>query len=141
MLFRSVGRPSTHEIIHDFVKRLKKNPIKLEVLGNGKQRKIYMHVNDLINSMIFIFKNSKEKLSLYNIGPNDTGVTVNFISKEVTKYFKKNKKIIFQKKIKGWIGDVAKFKYSTQKLKKIGLNIKKTSKISIIQAVKELTEY
>ena len=79
--------------------------------------------------------------SLYNIGPNDTGVTVNFISKEVTKYFKKNKKIIFQKKIKGWIGDVAKFKYSTQKLKKIGLNIKKTSKISIIQAVKELTEY
>ena len=43
-----VGFPSTHGAIHDFIKRLKKNPKKLMVLGNGKQKKVYMHVQDLI---------------------------------------------------------------------------------------------
>ena len=136
-----VGHPPTHGIIYDFIKKLKKTPYKLNVLGNGSQRKIYMHVEDLINSMIFIFKNSKDNLSLFNIGPEDSGVTVNFISREVTKYFKRDIKIIYEKKIKGWAGDVPKFKYSTQKIKKLGLSIKKTSKIAIKQAIEDLIKY
>lgn len=136
-----VGTPPTHGIIFDFIKKLKKNPNKLNVLGNGSQKKIYMHVEDLINCMIFIFEKSKDKLSLFNIGPEDSGVTVNFISREVTKRFKKDIKIIYEKKLKGWSGDVPKFKYSTQKIKKLGLSIKKTSKIAIQEAVNNLIKY
>jgi UDP-glucose 4-epimerase len=133
-----VGYPSTHGVIHDFIKKLKKNPVELKVLGNGKQKKIYMHVQDLISSMIFIVKNSKDKMSLFNIGPNDKGVTVKFISQEVARYFKKNKKIIFEKKAKGWVGDVPKFSYSNKKFKKLGFDIRSSSKSSIIKAVREL---
>ena len=133
-----VGFPSTHGVIHDFINRLKKNPKKLMVLGNGKQKKIYMHVQDLILSMDYIFKNSKEKMSLYNIGPRDDGVTVKFISKEVVKHFKQNKKIVFEKKSQGWVGDVPYFKYSTNKFKKLAPSIKTYSKTAIIKAIKEL---
>lgn len=133
-----VGSPSTHGVIHDFINKLKLNPLKLNVLGNGKQQKIYMHVDDLIHSMIYIFKNSKDPISLFNIGPNDKGVTVNFIAKEVTKYFKKNKKIIYQKKSIGWVGDVAKFSYSVNKFNKLGSQIKISSKDAIIRAIREL---
>ena len=133
-----VGSPSTHGVIHDFINKLKSNPLKLNVLGNGKQQKIYMHVDDLIHSMIYVFKNSKDPISLFNIGPNDKGVTVNFIAKEVAKYFKKNKKIIYQKKSIGWVGDVAKFSYSVNKFNKLGSQIKISSKDAIIRAIKEL---
>jgi len=135
-----VGFPSTHGVIHDFIKKLKKNPVELKVLGNGKQKKIYMHVQDLISSMIFIVKNSKDKMSLFNIGPNDKGVTVKFISQEVARYFKKNKRIVFEKKTKGWVGDVPKFSYSNEKFKKLGFDIKSSSKSSIIKAARELIE-
>ena len=133
-----VGYPSTHGVIHDFIKRLKKNPFKLDVLGNGKQKKIYMHVDDLINSMNYIVKNSTKNVSLFNLGPRDNGVTVKFISKEVIKYFNKNKKIMFQKKTKGWMGDVPIFRYSTKKFKKFAPKIKTYSRNAIIKAVKEL---
>jgi len=132
-----VGCPSTHGVIHDFINKLKLNSIKLNVLGNGKQKKIYMHVDDLIDAMIYINQNSKEKISLFNIGPKDRGVTVNFIAKEVVKYFKKNKKILFEKKSKGWVGDVSRFSYSIKKINKLGLNIKASSKLAIRKAIKE----
>ena len=81
-----------------------------------------------------------EDISLFNIGPKDSGVTVNFISKQIVKSFKKNTKIKFEKKSKGWIGDVTKFKYSTDKLKKLGLNIKISSRQSIIKAINDLVK-
>ena len=133
-----VGYPSTHGVIHDFINKLKKNPHKLNVLGNGKQKKIYMHVDDLIHSMDYVVKNSNKNISLFNLGPRDNGVTVKFISKEVTRYFNKNKKIIFQKKSKGWVGDVPIFRYSTKKFKKFFPSFKSSSKSAIIKAVKEL---
>ena len=133
-----VGYPSTHGVIHDFINKLKKNPHKLNVLGNGKQKKIYMHVDDLIHSMDYVVKNSNKNISLFNLGPRDNGVTVKFISKEVTRYFNKNKKIIFQKKSKGWVGDVPIFRYSTKKFKKFFPSFKSSSKSAIIKAVKQL---
>src|SRR4051794_29383881 len=43
-----VGGRATHGAIYDFLKKLRKNPKQLEVLGDGKQEKPYLHVNELI---------------------------------------------------------------------------------------------
>ena len=133
-----VGRPSTHGVIHDFILRLKKNPKTLKVLGNGKQKKVYMHVDDLIYSMNYVFKNSKNKISLFNLGPRDDGVTVKFISEQTVKYFKRNKKITYQKKKQGWVGDVPLFRYSTKKFQQFAPKIKTYSITAIKKALKEL---
>ena len=42
-----VGTPATHGVILDFIKKLVKNPKKLNVLGNGEQQKSYLHVKIL----------------------------------------------------------------------------------------------
>ena len=133
-----VGHPSTHGVIHDFILRLKKNPKTLKVLGNGKQKKVYMHVDDLIYSMNYVFKNSKNKISLFNLGPRDDGVTVKFISEQTVKYFKRNKKITYQKKKQGWVGDVPLFRYSTKKFQLFAPKIKTYSITAIKKALKEL---
>lgn len=133
-----VGYPSTHGVIHDFIKKLNKNPKILNVLGNGKQKKVYMHVSDLIFSMYYIFKNSKKKISIFNLGPRDNGATVKFIAKETVKFFKENRRINYQKKNRGWIGDVPYFSYSTKKFQTFAPDIKTYSKKSIRRAIRDL---
>src|SRR5277367_972940 len=71
-----VGSRTTHGAIYDFIHKLKKNPAELEVLGDGKQKKPYFHVADLLDAMLFITDNAKEKLNYFNIGATDKGTTV-----------------------------------------------------------------
>ena len=39
-----VGKRATHGVIFDFIQKLKQNPYELEILGDGKQCKPYLHV-------------------------------------------------------------------------------------------------
>ena len=76
-----VGTPATHGVIHDFLKRLIKDKTSLKVLGNGLQMKPYLLCDDLIEIMIFLKNNLKNKRDVFNIGPSDSGVYVRDIAK------------------------------------------------------------
>ena len=68
-----VGSRATHGVVMDFIRKLRQNPEELEILGDGKQEKSYLHVKDLI-SAIFVVLNSldeKEVVEVYNIGSLD----------------------------------------------------------------------
>lgn len=130
-----VGKPFTHGVIFDLANKIKKNSF-LKVLGNGKQQKPYVHVVELIKCIEFlIFKKNKDKIFL--IGPNDNGVSVKKITKIICKYFNYSKKVIFEKKNYGWVGDVPKYSYDTKKLNKTGFSFKLSSSQAIVLAVKE----
>ena len=64
-----VGERSTHGVIHDFLIKLDKNKDILHVLGDGNQTKPYMYVKDIVDAIIFIFKNSSERINTFNVGP------------------------------------------------------------------------
>lgn len=69
-----VGRNSTHGVIFDFIKKLRSNRDKLEILGDGSQRKSYLHVTDCISSMVHVHENSRAT-DIYNLGnPGTTSV-------------------------------------------------------------------
>lgn len=104
-----VGPNSTHGAIHDFVGRLIKNPSRLEVLGNGTQRKSYLHVFDCINGMLFGFAHATEQFQCFNLASQ--GVTnVRFIAEEVVRQMAavtgKQAELIFGEGDRGWVGDV-----------------------------------
>ena len=61
-----VGGKQTHGVAYDFMKRLSKNSSTLEILGDGKQSKPYIHVNDVISAM-FIALNNQEKYMMYTM--------------------------------------------------------------------------
>ena len=114
-----VGADNTHGLIYDMIKKSKKFK-KIPVLGNGLQKKPYIHVFDLINILFTIYKNKKyKKFNIYNIGPEDKGISVKSIISKLKKleHFK-NKNFIYQNKIIGWKGDVPKYSYDISKLKK-----------------------
>lgn len=69
-----VGRNSTHGVIFDFIKKLRSKRDELEILGDGSQRKSYLHVTDCISSMVHVHENSRAT-DIYNLGnPGTTSV-------------------------------------------------------------------
>ena len=113
-----VGTPATHGVIFDFINKLIINPKTLEVLGDGTQKKSYLHVDDLIDGMISVWKKwpDKKNIDIYNIGPKDEGIFVKEIAEIVSKKFGKNVNINYGQSNKGWMGDVPKFFYDTSKI-------------------------
>src|SRR5690606_21222033 len=67
-----VGPRSTHGITVDFIKKLKENPRKLEILGDGKQEKSYLHVSECVNAILFAIEKNKKEVNNFNIGSEDT---------------------------------------------------------------------
>ena len=136
-----IGVPATHGVIFDFINKLKQTPNTLVVLGNGTQQKTYLHVEELINAMIFVRNNSNEKLNFFNIGADDDGATVRFIAEEVVKMFAPNATIIYGDDNKGWVGDVPRFSYSIEKIKKLGWAPQLNSFQSLQKAIYQIAEH
>ena len=63
-----VGSRGTHGVIFDFIRKLKKDPNQLEILGDGKQKKSYIHVKDCVEAMVAGYERTEEDLGIYNIG-------------------------------------------------------------------------
>jgi UDP-glucose 4-epimerase len=134
-----VGVPATHGVILDFINRLNKSSEVLQVLGNGTQRKAYLHVSDLIEAMLVVNRReNKIKNEIINIGPLDDGVTVKWIAEQVVKRINPKSRIVYGESNKGWVGDVPKFFYSTDKLQKFGWIPKLNSEMAIIRSIDEI---
>jgi UDP-glucose 4-epimerase len=133
-----VGVPATHGVIFDFIKRLKKDMSKLDVLGNGTQQKTYLHVSELIEAMLFIKENTENGLNYFNIGTMDDGISVKQIAEETTKIISSNAKINYQITDRGWVGDVPRFYYSINKLISLGWSPKLSSLEAVQKAIKEI---
>lgn len=132
-----VGGRATHGAIYDFLKKLRRNPVELEVLGDGKQEKPYLHVGELIDAMSHLVQNTKDRLNYFNIAPPDSATTVRYIAEAVVRAAAPSAKIRYTGGSKGWVGDVAKFTYSIEKLKAAGWSPKLTSNEAVELAIQE----
>lgn len=133
-----VGVPATHGVISDFIHKLKATPEKLEVLGDGSQKKCYLHVDELIDAMLFIRQSCSSSSNIFNIGPKDDGVTVRQIAETVASQVSPDALIVYGRGSKGWVGDVPRFKYSTEKLKTLGWEPSLTSLQAVTTATSQI---
>ncbi len=141
LLFRFpnvVGLPATHGVILDFVRRLRANPDRLDVLGDGSQRKSYLHVTELVEAMLFIQGRVAKKVDVFNIGPTDAGVFVRDIARETVAAVAPGARLRFGTDNKGWVGDVPRFAYSTAKLSALGWTPKLGSLEAVRRAIGEI---
>ncbi|WP_163407804.1 SDR family NAD(P)-dependent oxidoreductase [Flavobacterium ajazii] len=134
-----VGVPATHGVILDFINKLLFNKNELQVLGDGTQQKAYLHVSDLINAMLLISNRQiSDKVEIVNIGPYDKGVTVKWIAEQVILRVNPSAKIVFGDGNKGWVGDVPKFNYSTEKLRSFGWSPNLGSEDAVKKAIDQI---
>ncbi|MDT7861175.1 MAG: NAD-dependent epimerase/dehydratase family protein, partial [Saccharolobus sp.] len=86
------GRVS-HGVVVDFIRKLNQNPNILEILGNGKQKKSYLYIDELIDAFILLENKVNTTYDIYNIGNTDW-ITVNEIAEIVIEEMKLNPKIV-----------------------------------------------
>ncbi|MHA1563240.1 MAG: SDR family NAD(P)-dependent oxidoreductase [Promethearchaeota archaeon] len=119
-----IGERSLHGIGFDFFKHLNENPNVLNILGDGTQKKSYLHVSDTIEAVLLIannLDNQKKWYDFYNLGSEDW-YTVNEIADIYEKELNlSNVKHSYSGRSNGgWVGDVAKMILSIDKIKKLG---------------------
>lgn len=134
-----VGVPATHGVILDFMRKLQVDPSVLPVLGDGSQRKAYLHVSDLVEAMLFVARKADTgKILPINIGPIDEGVYVRWIAEQVASRVAPSARLAFGFGNKGWIGDVPQFNYSTDRLRSYGWSPVLGSAAAITRAIDEI---
>jgi UDP-glucose 4-epimerase len=73
-IFRFVsilGERYTHGHVFDFYNQLRNHPDRLDVLGNGHQKKSYLYVQDCIDAMLCAIQKSQEKVNIFNLGTDE----------------------------------------------------------------------
>ena len=139
-IFRFVsilGERYTHGHVFDFYKKLKKNPKKLLILGNGKQRKSYLYVHDCIDGILLSLKKSKEKLNIFNLGLNDY-CDVNQSIKWICDELSLKPKLEYTGGDRGWIGDNPFIFLETKKISNLGWKPKYNIKESVLRTLNYL---
>ena len=136
-----VGRNSTHGVIHDFILKLKKNPRQLEILGDGKQEKSYMHIDDCVSAMLHIYENDS-KGDVVNLG-NDQRTSVTRIA-EIVRDAMHLSDVEFQYiggiDGRGWAGDIKIAQLSIEKMKRYGWINRYDSEQSVVKAADEIAK-
>ena len=132
-----VGERATHGVIFDFINKLKNNPKRLEVLGNGKQIKPYLYVKDLVNAILYLNARLPNESAVFNIGV-DSRTNVKFIAENVIKIMNLSSEIIYTGGDIGWIGDVPEFDYDLTKINEFGWTAKYSSNDAVIKAINEI---
>lgn len=133
-----VGKNSTHGVIFDFIRKLRVNSRELEILGDGTQRKSYMHVSDCVSSILHVHEKSNQT-DIYNLGNTETTSVVK-IADEVTRQMGlKNVEYKFTggEGGRGWKGDVKVAQLGIDKLTATGWKNRYTSDESVSVSVGE----
>ncbi len=133
-----IGPRSTHGVVFDFMRKLQKNPKQLAILGDGKQSKAYLHVDDVIDALLLVQKKTKEPLSFFNLSSRSF-ISVNRIADLVISGMGLGpvKRTHTPGKV-GWKGDVPVIRLTGTRLTKLGWKPKYDSAQAVTATVKAL---
>mgnify|MGYP005834714955 CR=1 FL=1 len=133
-----IGSRGTHGVIFDFINKLRNDPDKLVILGNGKQSKSYLHISDCVDAMLYTVENSKDQVNIFNIGSDDR-LDVTSIARIVSDEMGLNGvKFEYTGGDRGWKGDVPFMGLSIDRIKSLGWKLEHNSEESVRLCVRSL---
>ena len=125
-----IGSRGRHGLIWDLVRKLKNDKNRLEVLGDGKQTKSFIHISDMIKGILQSMKKGEDGIEIFNVGSED-GVEIINVAKIVCKNMKLPNIEIFTtggiENGRGWKGDIKIAHLDISKLKNLGWQPKLSS--------------
>lgn len=114
-----VGSRLRGAVIPDFIEKLRDDPETLTILGDGRQEKSYLHVDDCIDAMTTVVAETDDPLNTYNLGTHTT-TSVTTIADIVSDELGLDPDYEYTGGDRGWVGDVPKMRLSIDKLRSIG---------------------
>jgi UDP-glucose 4-epimerase len=121
-IFRFVsilGSRYTHGHVYDFYRGLRADPTALTVLGDGRQKKSYLHIDDCIGAMLTVIERADEKVNIFNLGTDEYCEIVNSIG-WICEELNVKPQLYFTGGERGWIGDNPFIYLDTKKVRALG---------------------
>jgi UDP-glucose 4-epimerase len=146
-LFRFVsilGERYTHGHVIDFYKQLIEHPDYLMVLGNGKQRKSYLYIQDCLVAILHVVdqgtaRSARHHVQIYNLGTDEYCEVTDSV-RWICHQLKINPRLDFTGGDKGWIGDNPFIFLDTKKIRGTGWEPKLTIEQAILRTLQWLEE-
>jgi UDP-glucose 4-epimerase len=138
-IFRFVsilGERYTHGHVFDFYQKLLADSSKLEVLGNGKQRKSYLYIQDCIDAIMIAIERATDRVNIFNLG-QDEYCEVNQSIGWICERLQLKPRLEYTGGERGWIGDNPFIFLDCSRIRALGW----TPKLSIQKGVINTLEY
>jgi UDP-glucose 4-epimerase len=136
-IFRFVsilGQRYSHGHVFDFMGQLAKDPNRLHILGNGKQRKSYLYVDDCIEAMLLALNMVNEQIAIFNLGTNEVCEVLDSVN-WICARLKLSPHLSFSGGRQGWIGDIPLIHLDTSRIRRFGWQPKKSIKEAVEHTV------
>ncbi|MGC1890762.1 MAG: SDR family NAD(P)-dependent oxidoreductase [Stellaceae bacterium] len=121
-IFRFVsilGQRYSHGHVFDFMKQLSRDANKLHILGDGKQRKSYLHVDDCIEAMLLALNSADKHIAIFNLGADEACQVLDCVNWIVGR-LKLSPQLSFSGGRRGWIGDNPLIYLDTSRIRGLG---------------------
>ncbi len=105
-----LGPRYPHGHVFDFVQKLRADPTRLLILGDGQQRKSYLHIDDCLDALLSICearrtaKQSRHRFEVYHLGVPEF-CRVEQSARWICEELGLNPKFCFSGGDRGWVGD------------------------------------
>lgn len=141
VIFRFVsilGERYTHGHVFDFYRSLRSNPRQLRVLGDGKQEKSYLYVQDCVSAILLAAAAHEDDpgVEIYNLGTDET-LVVDESVRVITEYLGVSPVIQHAGGRRGWVGDSPLIRLDTSRVRSLGWR----PSVSIVEAVRQTLEW
>jgi len=113
------GERSTHGVMHDFYHKLMHNGKRMEILGDGRQEKSYLHISDCVSGIIAAWKGQATQYDVFNAGSYEK-VRVSEIASMMGKMLALTPEFAYTGTPHGWVGDSKLMLLDIAKLQALG---------------------
>jgi UDP-glucose 4-epimerase len=123
-----VGPRQTHGVGFDFLRKLRDDPTRLTILGDGLQSKSYIHVDDVMTAVLLAHE-STARFRVFNVATGDyiTVCEIADIAAEVLRLDPASVIYEFTGGDRGWKGDVPIVRLNTDRIKALGWKCRRSS--------------
>jgi UDP-glucose 4-epimerase len=136
-IFRFVsilGERYTHGHVFDFYRKLLADPTRIEVLGNGRQRKSYLYVQDCLSAIFLAMERAHQPVNVFNLGA-DEFVTVDQSLGYICEALGVTPERAYTGGDRGWIGDSPFIFLDTMRIRALGWKPTLTIREGVLQTL------
>jgi UDP-glucose 4-epimerase len=135
-----VGPRQTHGVGFDFLRKLRRDPSRLEILGDGEQSKSYIHIDDVLNAILLAHRVTTNQFAVYNVGTGDY-ITVNEIAELAARCAGLDPSSVEYVRTggdRGWKGDVPVVRLNTGRIRKVGWRCERSTEQALRDALESM---
>jgi UDP-glucose 4-epimerase len=115
-----IGERCRRGVVWDFCHKLAADPSRLEVLGDGRQSKEFLHVSDCVDGMIIGYTHSQDRVNKFNLAIEENLTPVEVSEIVFDELGLRNIQRTFTGGKRGWIGDNSVVRLDTQRIRSLG---------------------